>query len=197
MKNIYIEAEEAWDYAVNHQDELAEKEELLAEDEDFGISVHMSIEEGIAEDILITFMVFQDDDEIYMDFCENAEECQEALKYIYNKYLSGNINEFMDLGYNDYLEKNDCENDTEENIDDAILSREMELDDAVADLLDIVAPNFLLEANCDDGIDRLKDLICEHLYTDFNISVYRPMFLENEDGEDEFFEYPYEEMEIE
>ncbi len=81
--------------------------------------------------------------------------------------------------------------------EDEIESREAELQAAVCDMLE----SFLIgadEVDFEDGFDEMgeffKDMICEQLYLKFGVSVYRPMYLENETEELEYEEFPYEEM---
>lgn len=98
------------------------------------------------------------------------------------------------MKYDFYDEFEDCE-DYDETEEEEIEMRETELNAAVSDMLEVFLVGSEDEAPFDDGYqemtDFLKEWICEWLYRKCDISVYRPMYLENENGEYDYEEFPY------
>ena len=44
------------------------------------------------------------------------------------------------------------------------------------------------------GLAYVNDLLCETLYECYGIEVYRPMYIADDDGNEEFCLYPYAEI---
>ncbi len=83
--------------------------------------------------------------------------------------------------------------DEMESIDD----RELDLDVAICELIKSIVPTAIEEVdNVDDFYEDLKEHICEYLYTTHGVSIYRPMYLEDEDGIEHYVEFPYPEMDL-
>ena len=92
-------------------------------------------------------------------------------------------------------------NDEEESLleqQDAIEEREMELDIAVSEFISAVLGGdaYLDSEDYDDIIEDCKDHFLEYLARKHGLDIFRPMVLEDEDGEDFYEEYPYECMEF-
>ena len=79
-----------------------------------------------------------------------------------------------------------------------IAERELELDDAFTMLLDTLIEEDLglfFGAEADEILEDIKDHTLEYLYRKHGISVRRPMVLEDEETNEDFFEeYPYDSM---
>ena len=86
-------------------------------------------------------------------------------------------------------------NDYARNEDEIIEDREFELTSAMEDVLEVFCNGITeIDGNPDEMVEYFKDLVSEQLYRKFGISIYRPMYLENENCELEFEDFPYEEM---
>lgn len=183
MVNIVIEPSDVWGYFNEHRERFSTVARVIASNPIYGIEVCLT--EGAGELPIIS--VLADGEEIDEETCVSPNDCTSTVKKFYDKYLSDNIvNALM----------SDDDNLTEEEELDKIDERELEIDDALCEFLQTLIPNlFDVIYDVGDLCEDLKDSICEYLYKKYGISVYRPMFLECEDGTEEFTEYPYPEME--
>ena len=87
------------------------------------------------------------------------------------------------------------ESDEEIENERSICYSEDALDQAFGVLLETIAEqDYYQRPDADKISDDIKELVCEYLYRKYNISVYRPMYLEDEDGKEFFVEHPYEHM---
>ena len=85
----------------------------------------------------------------------------------------------------------------EEEIEDAITEREDELDQAVMDFLATVLGEGFYDLDSDSNgeiVEDCKEHFLEYIARKFSISIYRPMYLEDEDGTDFYTDTPYENM---
>ncbi len=181
---IIVEASDVWDYFMEHKSDLVSSIRMIAENQEYGIEIFLTKDDDLP---LIT--VTADDDEIWSEAVVSRNDCASTVKEIYDTYLSQEV-------MNVLMGENDGHTAAEEM--EEIDEREMELDDAIYGCLMAIAPNlFDIADDPDELCEDLKDHICEYLYTQHGISVYRPMYLETEDGTDEFVEFPYPEMELE
>lgn len=183
MTNIVVEPNKVWEWVKEHSEEFSPGMRVIASNPSYGIEI--CIIGGTGE--IPTIFVLADGEEIDEETCVSQNDCTITVKKFYDKYLSDNIvNALM----------SDDDSLTEEEELDKIDDRELELDDALYEFLQTLIPNLFDVINdVDELCDDLKDSICEYLYKKYGISVYRPMFLECEDGTEEFTEYPYPEME--
>ena len=77
--------------------------------------------------------------------------------------------------------------------------REDEIDAAVDDFLAVILQTngYEYDSAIDEIHDDAKEHFIEYLARKFKFEIYRPMYLEDENGEDFFEEYPYGCMEFE
>lgn len=180
MQKITVVASEVWDYFQKHKTELEKSEHTIAENEEYGVEISITNEEGLP-----CFMVTADGYQYAEERAVSAKDCKETVETLYEDYLT---DKFVDN--EEYESRLDQE--------DEIAERELELDDAFTMLLDTLIEEdlglfFGMEA--DDVLEDLKDHTLEYLYRKHGISVRRPMVLEDEEtGEDFFEEYPYDSM---
>lgn len=183
MQKITVAASEVWDYFQKHKAELEKSEHTIAENEEYGVEISITNEEGLP-----CFMVTADGYQYAEERAISANDCKETVETLYGDYLT---EKFVDGA------------DDESRLDqeDMIAERELELDDAVSMLLDTVIEEdvaMFLGPEADEICEDIKDHILEYLYRKHGISTRRPMVLEDtETGEDFFEEYPYEHMEFE
>lgn len=144
---------------------------------------------SIAKDDDLDVEMFAEGDNIYVmqsgvAVCESrvwsAEECARIIGEDLEEYF---------YNYSDV--------DEDEAIEDAIIEREDELDQAIMDFLATVLGEGFYDLDGDSSgeiIEDCKEHFLEYIARKFSISIYRPMYLEDEDGTDFYTDTPYEEM---
>lgn len=177
MTNVMIAPSEVWAYFQEHRDELKTKTYKIAD------SPHGSFEVWISneDDYLRIIVSDMDDDIIDVGWATTEHECLDIVDNIYSSYI-GYINDEVDLdGEDDYINQ------------EIIAKRENEID--------VLFQNFLFDLIHDtdeDAIaaaaDDIKEHMLEYIARKHNLPIYRPMYLEDEDGKDFYSEYPYEQM---
>lgn len=180
---IYIQPADVWEYYQEHEKELCSSMKIIAERNDFGVEIFLT-----QTSCLPCVMVTIDNEEATAEVVRNEKECAEIVSEFYDEYLSDDFLSELISDSDDYTIPEQL---------DLIDEREAELDEAVYMLLDTFIQITQFDGNADDLCDDIKEHLCEYLFREHNISVYRPMYLECEDGTDEFSEFPYDEMEFE
>ena len=172
---IILHPEEVWIYFIEHEDDLNNSMILIAENTNYGIEIYLTASNGLP-----CIMVTADDEEIEEFEVADCDECLEIAQQVYDCYLTSSkwIGELED-------ERETMISDREEELEEAIYDMLLTL---VPDLFDIIDPH-IIDDLCADMIDH----ICEYLYKVHDISVYRPMYLDN-NGTEEFYKNPYPEM---
>lgn len=179
MMNVRVKPENVWSFYIENRRTLAQKMLLLAANDDLEASVYITDEDGLPQ-----FYVFCGDDPIFQLEGHSAAECEETAKNLYEDYLSDD-QEALAV----------AEDSGKSKEEDTISKREDELDDAFGNLLEAISTaDYYRRPDADNVCDDIKELVCEYLYRKYGISVYRPMYLEDEDGKDFYAEYPYEHM---
>ena len=190
MQLINYEASEIWEMFQKRKEYFRTHMEIIAENPEFEVVIYLS-EEDRGTTMLPSIVVCIEQNEVYSEAAVNEHDCEQTVKKIYFEYL--NEERLINM-----MLKEDDEVDEHERalLEDEIEQRDCELYDAVDLLLD----TFLNEgldrivgyADADNIRTEVVDHLCEYLYTEHGLSVYRPMFLEDEDGEDFFEEFPYD-----
>lgn len=171
---VIVGAAEVWGHFQENKDPALY--ELIAEEPEYGIEIWLINNYGFPE-----FIVTADDIEICDEQVFDQMECEEIVSLLYNDYLTSNVISAVNNTH-DEPERLSPEEEIE--------LREDDLDDAFYKLMDVLADRD--EHYSDNIIEDLKEHVLEYLYREHGISVYRPMYLEDEDGEEFFEEYPYE-----
>lgn len=190
MQLINYEASEIWGMFQKRKEYFRTHMEIIAENPEFEVVIYLS-EEDRGTTMLPSIVVCIEQNEVYSEAAVNEHDCEQTVKKIYFEYLN------EERLINMMLEEDDEVDEHERAfLEDEIEKRDGELYDAVDLLLD----KFLNEsldkivgyADADNIRTETVDHLCEYLYTEHGLSVYRPMFLEDEDGEDFFEEFPYD-----
>lgn len=158
----------------------------IADDDEKGIQICMRS----GDDSSVFIYVMQNGTIIYERETDSADECEKIVKEVLTKYLS----------YSDEEDSEEDCDDTPEFCEDEIFEREEWLDQAVMDFLETVIGDDFQMYEPDalgDLVEDCKDHFLEYLARKHSVPVFRPMLLEDEDGNDYYSEYPYEEMEFE
>lgn len=177
---IIIEAPDVWDFFQrNRGDSLCE---MIAESPEYGVSVWLSDCDGDAD-----IQVMADNDIVCEEYAYSATDCEETCELIYDEYLTSKVVDVLCK-----LDEMNREIKEDEEIDD----RESELDAAVFDFLETVLEDdpCAVIGNVEEIFEDIKDHILEYLARKHDLPIRRPMYLEDEDGEDFYEVYPYEAM---
>ena len=205
MCMIKVQACDVWDYYWKNVKRLFNQYEEIAEADEYGVRIYLGTDDlsdsvDFAEHMPCV-IVSIDCEEVLTMIPGSADTCEVDVQGIYDDYLYGDFEKMAADYKDDYMDEYEKYLAGEYGYleeDDLIDTRELELDDAMFDMISDVAPEFMdIVEDVGEVCEYFKDLICEKLYTEFDVSVYRPMRLEDQNGNEEFSLYPYEEMEIE
>lgn len=185
---INIQAADVWVFWQKNKNTLRTKPHDIAENPDCGIVIELSTAGDYPE-----ITVFADDDEIERELVYGPTDCNACVLDIYTDYVTGNAQTKLAEYYKTHDKKEEVDDaDPEKDRAYQIDFREEELKTAVFDLLSTVFSETeipILDAMTDAAVDD----ILQFLYQKHKLPIYRPMILEDDDGE--FFEeYPYEHM---
>jgi hypothetical protein len=126
----------------------------------------------------------------YEEGAVSNKDCIETVKKIYTNYLYP-----VTVSTTGSLENADC--DLYEAHMEAICERDDELAFATKEFLEVVLGCSLetIEEEYGHGfIEQVLDDFCEYLANDHLISVFRPTFNTNDNGDEVFTKYPYHEI---
>lgn len=183
MENIIISASEAWDYFQEHRAELETEMHIIAENEEYGIEVSITEDNGYPR-----FIVNNDGVELFADCAITEADCEQTVRRIYLNYLTNRV--FSVVG-------DSVKNEDEEASAEMIMeNRDWELSASIEDLLVVFLDNNesgtgKYDECTEEIIEDLKDRIGEYLYKQWGISIFRPMVIEYDDESEEYHEYPY------
>lgn len=181
--NIIIEAKDVWNYFTEHRKELIEDMITIAENTDFDVTIYLT-----NEDDLPYLMVESDNINSVQINIEDEESCGSIVQEAYKQYLTENILSIIA-----------AEQEAEEDVELIIEEREGDIDGFILRLLEDLFGDdeqIIYSEEVDDIVEDCKEHFLEYLYRKHNLSVYRPMELEDDEGV--FFEeYPYEYMNFE
>lgn len=182
-QQIFITPEKLWDYYLEHEEELqysrktGYRGDVIAQNDDSGIVVLITNDDGIGK-----IVVYADGVQIYSEEVVSDADCRVTAAKIYNEYTTKDVLETLSaLG--------DDEGFTRFEMEDMISEREDELDMVFDDLLSALGIPYDEEI-----LGDVKEHTLEYIYRKFGVEIYRPMFLEDENGEEFFEEFPYDNM---
>lgn len=193
-ETIHITPEKVWGYFFDHFEELQTKMHLIAENPDFGIEIYVTEDESMPQ-----FVVQADSVQVYVEDTYNEKDCTRTAQEIYDDYLTEKvINKLLDpqdddddesVGYDDYEYE---DGDLQESIDD----REATLEWAMREFLEIVldSSNVFANSEIDLIVEDCLDHILEYVARKHGVDIYRPMWIEYDDGEVECEDYPYDKL---
>lgn len=190
MTLINLEADQVWSYALTYLDELQSCPYTIATDSHACCEIKLKV---VDDQPMIIVLICGEIEEEYYPVDE--DECIEILQDVFWEYLD----EYSISFGKATTSVSNASSILDENEDelDEIDERESELIEAIDEFIGVAVPNmFDFDEPVDEIYNDLIDIICEYLYRERNISVYRPMYLESDDGNKEFHEYPYANMEF-
>ena len=180
MQEIIIEPFDLWDY-LEEQDKTGQLDNILydiAHNEEFGTTVYVTKDNNGK----FCISVEADDVEIYSDYIRNREDAEKICKQVYDDYLTDRVIGII-VNIQSQLEQ-----------EDEIELREEELSELTLQfIMDILGGDTYFDGTgLDEIVDDCKEHFLEYLARKHDLSIYRPMILEDEKGDDFFEEYPYE-----
>jgi len=180
---IHYEPTEIWDIFQCDKEKLRNTMKEIAENPDFDVTIFLT-ETDRGTQMFPNIVVYMEGDQLYEEAAVNEGDCIQTVRKIYFEYLT------EDRIINNVIASSDKNaDDTDHDIQDDIDKREDELDDAVFNFL----TNILEEA--DEIYDDFKEHALEYLARKWDLKIFRPMILEDENGEEFLEEYPYDVME--
>lgn len=183
MQKIIIEPNELWDY-LQEEDKAGHLNNIMydiASNDEYGTTVFVTK----SSNGKYCISVEADDIEIYSDYICNEEEAEKTCKQVYNDYLTDRAIELiMDIQSGDSLFAQE----------DEIELREEELTEfTLSFLMGILGGDTYFDGvSLDEIVDDCKEHFLEYMARKHELAIYRPMILEDENGEEFFEEYPYD-----
>lgn len=187
MQEIIIEPRSLWDYLLE-QDKKGQLDGIMyeiAKNEEYGTVVYVSKDDKGRYCITVE----ADDTEVYSDFIYDKDDAEETCNTVYDDYLTDRVVErLMELEEDSALAQ-----------EDEIELREEELDELVTSfIMEVLGGDTYFDGvDFDDVVKDCKEHFLEYMARKHGLAIYRPMILEDENGEDFFEEYPYECIEFE
>lgn len=178
MTNVMIAPSEVWTYFQEHKDELKTEMCKIANSPYGSWEVWISNE----DDNLRIIVADTDDDIIDEGWATTERECLDIVGDIYSCYVSYADDETTFVGEDDYINQ------------EIIDKRENEIDVLFRNMLFDLLDNSVDEDAIEEIADDVKEHTLEYIARKHGMPIYRPMYLEDEDGKDFYAEYPYEEM---
>lgn len=175
MNNVLVRPFDVWAYFHAHKSEFTNDMQLIASTSDGSIGIYLTEDNGSP-----LFIVEEADDVIDEDEAITKVDCEETAERLYEEYL-------------DPTEDDDISDITDRLKDDIIEKREDELNDYFQNLIMDILGSEYSEDNVEDIAEDIKERVLEYMARRYGVKLYRPMWLEDADGEF-FSEYPYEEM---
>ena len=210
MKNIILQPDECWQYFKDNKELLKQEIHMIAEEPNFGIAIYL------ANDSELPYVaVYVDDDMVDSCFALDEQDLTYTVDEFYKKYIEDSFQTLlrvseededeeesfddfdMDLEFDDFYPSwtNEKEEESESSTeDDLINDREEEINVSLENFLETVCEKSIVFAFKPDEIDEIKDHFCEYLARKYKLEIWRPMYLEDENGKDFYTEYPYEHM---
>lgn len=178
---IILKPENVWQYYKDHTAEFRNHMKLAACNEEFDTEIQIC-EEGD----LLTVYAYLDDQPVGSEEIINASDAKASMERMYQEYIynaEGLVEQW----------KLQQEADEEE---DTIETRELELDDAAYEfLVSVLGEAFDVHSKeTQEILEDVKDCVLPMLYEKHGIEVYRPMYIADDNGNEEFCLYPYSEI---
>lgn len=185
---IHVPADQIWEFYKENEERLKSEFVLVAENTDTDYAVYLTDEKD--DPVLAAAKI--DGEVERKETCHDADSCEETAWIMYHSYLFPITVEKSESNDNEGLDDSSERSD----IDDMIYERHDELILAASDFLDAVLQlNDTEESSLSVcGTDMIEDILEGMLesLSENGIPVYRPMFVEDEDGNEVFVEFPYE-----
>lgn len=196
--NIHLKPTQVWPFFEENKARLAQEMVAIAENEDTEYSVYLTEENDCP-----LLSVYKEDKKLYEEPAVSEKDCETTAKQIYLKYLFPVVINTPQYSFDDDNSPEEDEDRLEfysdedelQNCEDAIYEREDELVFAMQDFLEVLLncknQEQIAELYGEDIVENLLDEFCQFLADEYLISVYRPTWVDDEHGTENFVEYPY------
>ena len=188
---IHYDPTEIWDIFQCDKEKLRNTMKEIAENPDFDVTIFLT-ETDRGTQMFPNIVVYMEGDQLYEEAAVNEGDCIQTVRKIYFEYLT------EDRIINNVIASSDKNaDDTDHDIQDDIDKREDELDDAVFNFLTNIldCPLECITEEADEIYEDFKEHALEYLARKWDLKIFRPMILEDENGEEFLEEYPYDVME--
>lgn len=193
MLRINVEANKIWDLFQKEKARLEKDLMEIAEDIERGVVIYLtSVGESGEERPDIIMYVY--DEPMFEEPCIDAADCEEVAKTMY-QWAAVKPAAVVD----DELEE-DEEEDEEEAQEEEIEMREEDLDYALYDFINLTIDESMGDfdsARKKKFFQDCKEHFLEYMYRKWDVTIYRPMYLVDENGVESYEEYPYELLDYE
>ena len=197
MQRIIYDTDEIYDVFQDEKRDIAEHRLLVAETDDFQIFLDCMVSHSM-EYVGMIVVESKDGYIIEEDFFEDEKECNNIFEKAFINYI-------FTAETTDVVDKKDETNDTVYDKDgklnvfyvDEIEQREGDLTLAVLNFIDGISDTQVSCALSDEDVDEIKNHFIEYLYRKFGLSIYRPMELVMDNGDEIYEEYPYPKLRFE
>lgn len=188
---IHYDPTEIWDIFQCDKEKLRNTMKEIAENPDFDVTIFLT-ETDRGTQMFPNIVVYMEGDQLYEEAAVNEGDCIQTVRKIYFEYLT------EDRIINNVIASSDkTADDTDHDIQDDIDKREDELDDAVFNFLTNIldCPLECITEEADEIYEDFKEHALEYLARKWDLKIFRPMILEDENGEEFVEDYPYDVME--
>lgn len=191
-KKVILTPSEVWKFFDDNGFKFTSKVFEIAENKEFGVVIYLS-----AEGINPSFIVTQDDITVCEEVAISPIDCERTVEEIYDEYLTSKVIDVIDGGKASPLPLPAVASDEEDDDHELeIEAREADLDEALYGFLSAVVDDSReLDYLEPDIIEDIKDHFLEYLAREHGFAIYRPMYLEDDEG-GWFEEYPYDHMDF-
>ncbi len=198
MKYTNVQASDVWDYFQENKDQLRNEARLIAGDDDYGVEIFLTSKENRPY-----FEVYVDGDETEEQYAIDAIDCLDTVEQLYGDYIEDFLHTMIDnqfaREYEDDDEKSPDIEEFESDIDQALAEQEAidlqesQIDETLETFLETICEGLIKTLFTDEQFEEIKDFFCEYIARKYHKVVYRPMYVEDEHGQEEYVDYPYEE----
>ena len=181
IKKIF-EPSELWGYYMKNQSEFQNLLVLIASHDNYGLEIFATRSLG-----QFKVEVHGDDVLLYEEDIVSAHDCNRTISRIYDEYLTDNVTSMLPDAEEDDEDDEEVDSNAEE-----IELREEELECLFNDLFIGILGTQNLNKLDDKVVEDIREHMLEYMARKHMIEIYRPMYLEDENGGEDFFvEYPY------
>ena len=171
---IYVYPAELWSYITEHRDFVESHIVVIAEDFDTGIEV--ALETDLSSRLMLSVM--RDGKEEESKRITAKEDAMTTCRDYYARY------------FKPAQDTQDADEEDDDYLQMEIDQREGILCSALEDFVDLAADQSCDFTLSEDDMQMMLDDVLT-IIADYGVPVYRPFFIECEDGTTEFVEYPY------
>lgn len=172
MGEVFVPAEDVWQYMLEHEEELSTQAHEIARNSELGFSVYVS-----KNDEEFCVCVSEDSEEFMCESPFDSYDCEDFVQWLYDQYIRVRISDVAEEFENFDL-----------NIDDAIHERETELFEATQDFLDVACGQKFF----DEQVLEIEDHFLDYLSKEYGARIYRPTIFDDDDDGFVVEDFPYE-----